>query len=184
MKQSCPSPTAREMLQFCNPSIVLDSERYKKLDDVFRACKVSPREIPRIYKASNTLFTLLRSNMGSRGREAAYDIVFMLTSMRFRLTSVYNSYINGESDWNVFHWDERQSFWAGLSYFFPFVSKTINECTEEWSDVISQRNTNTEHDEWKKDMACIGRAIYYCTHVRDSDSFGYCLSRFMEQVYI
>lgn len=180
-----PNPTAEQMIRYCDPKSSLSHISYKQLDDIFRACRVSPREIPRIFKASNTLLVHLRGQLSGCGSDNARNVVFMLTSMRYRLTSVYNSYINGETDWNTQHWDEKHSFWDYLAYFFPYISKTAGECMEEWRDILRHRNDdNNVADEWKKDMARLSRAIYDSVHLYDSDTFGYCLSRFMEQVYI
>ena len=179
-----PTPTAEQMIKFCQPTASLYPDTYRRLTDIFQACMVSPREIPRIMKACNTLNSILWPQCASQARETAREFSYLLASMRFRLTRVYNAYIAGSSDWNVHHWDETYSFGGTLLFFAPYMKMPVSDCLEKWNDIIQNKSTATSNDEEAKNCACIGRVIFYNSNYRNSDTFGQCLSRFMEQVHI
>lgn len=179
-----PTPTAEQMIKFCQPTASLYPDTYRRLTDIFQACMVSPREIPRIMKACNTLNSILWPQCASQARETAREFSYLLASMRFRLTRVYNAYITGSSDWNVHHWDETYSFGGTLLFFAPYMKMPVSDCLEKWNDIIQNKSTATSNDEEAKNCACIGRVIFYNSNYRNSDTFGQCLSRFMEQVHI
>lgn len=182
---SLPAPTAEQMIHSCDPSIALYGDAYKRLDDIFRACWVSPREISRIVKAGNTLCTIIWKDIVHYSQNAARNFIFMLVSIKYRQTRVYNKFINGEADWNESFWNDKHSFWPYLSFFFPYILKTAEECTKEWNNILSQRNyLSNPSDELSEDMSSIGKAIIEWIHPHNTDTFGCCLSQFMEQVYI
>ena len=179
-----PTPTAEQMIRFSAPKASLYADTYKRLDDIFRACQVSPRESSRIVKASETLMTLLWQKSASYARDIARELVFLLASMRFRLPHIYRDYINGRTEWNAMHWGEQDTFWEMLSYFSPFMTMTAQDCADHWHELLEKKNPPVANDEKLKNYACVGRAIVYCTDYRESDTFGQCIFRFMEQVYI
>lgn len=181
---SLPTPTAEQMIQFCDPTHFHSADTYKRLDDIFRSCHVSPREIPRIVKASNTLVSILIDDAIYRAKEDVPFFVFTLVSMRYRLTNVYNSYINGETEWNSNHWNEAHSFGPYLFYFFPYIMKSVHDCNSEWTTILTNRIIEDDSKEWIKNMAALGKAIIHCSHSPTTDTFGQCIVRFMEQVYI
>ena len=179
-----PTPSAEQMIKFCQPSMTLPPDIYKRLTDIFRACSVSPREIPRIAKASKTLISLLWGSTPVKARDTLRDLMYLLTSMRFRMTSVYNSYLNGEANWNVHHWDDKQSFWSMLSFFTSYTTTTVADCYDRWSDIINNKPLSFVCTEEMKNYAYIGRALLAETDFRDYDTFGQCIFRFMERVFI
>lgn len=179
-----PTPTAEQMLAFCQPSVSMYSDTYKHLTEIFCACMVSPREVARIAKASNTLYTLLVKHVSYQAKETTQEFVYLLVSMQFRLTSVYNAYIDGKSNWNMQHWNEQHSFWDILSFFAPYMSMPAYNCSEKWHEIISSRGIANSHDETLTNYACIGRAILYESEFTETSTFRQCMMNFMEQVHI
>ena len=179
-----PAPTAEQMIQFCDPLSSLYMQTYKQVDDIFCACQVSPREVPRIVRASKTLMTLLWRRTADHAQDATRIFVFVLTALRFRLPNTYRDYVNGRAEWNVKNWNQQDSFGPILLYFAPFMTMTANECTNYWHEILQKKNPPVVNDEQIKDYAYIGRAIISSVYQREADTFGHCISRFMEQVYI
>lgn len=117
-----PSPSAEQMVRNCQLNLWLDSDNYRHLEELFHACKVSPREMPRIAKASSTLTTILYQSLAGFAHSTAREFVFLLVSMRYRLQEVYSSYINNEAGWNRYSWGTGQFHWEMLSFFSPYMT--------------------------------------------------------------
>ncbi len=179
-----PTPTAEQMIRFCQPSTTLAPDTYMRLNDIFRACMVSPREIPRIAKASKTLLSLIWGHAQTKERDVFRDFIYLMTSMQFRMTSVFNAFIDGQADWNVQHWGEQHSFWELLSFFCPYMTKSASDCIDRWNGIIQNQNNSVIHAGRTKALARIGQAILSNSNYQDYDTFGQCVFRFMEQVYI
>ncbi len=178
-----PTPSTEQMIRYCNSDVWLDSENCRHLDEIFRACKVSPREIPRIMKASGTLLAILIPSIGGSALASGREFVFLLVSMRYRLHEVYKSYIGNEAGWNIYMWSQEQSFFKLLSFFAPYMTKSVSECRKGWNSVLHNR-TNTSLDaELYSQMSSIGCAIIEYMHPSELESFSICISHFMEHVY-
>lgn len=179
-----PAPTAEQMIKFCQPHTSLDPHIYKHLFDIFNACMVSPREIPQIAKASNTLYLVIGGHCSVKTRATVREFAFLISSMRFRLSRVYSAYINGDSDWNIYHWNEKHSFWRVLAFFESYMTMSVSDCFNIWSDIIQGKPMSFVCTEEMKNFACIGRSIMVDSHYNEADTFGQCLSRLIEQVHI
>lgn len=179
-----PTPTAEQMLSFCGETLYLNAESYKRLDDIFRACKVSPREIPRIVRANKTLTTLLCNSIGRLGHATEREFLFLLISLKYRLNTLYTRYVSGHTDWNILHWNESHSFWPIISYFSSFMKKSVSDCQKEWDNILTSQSKSTASSDNIQDFAAVGKALIYCTHPYGYETFGQCVIRFMEQVHI
>lgn len=179
-----PTPTAEQMIKFCQPTASLYPHIYKRLSDIFGACLVSPREIPQIIKAGNTMYLSIKGHCTNKAWDTVRDFSYLLSSMRFRLPHVYSAYINGDTDWNMRHWNEKQSFWGILAFFESYMTRSVSDCFEIWSDIIQGKPMSFVCTEEMKNYACIGRSVMVQSGYGEADTFGQCLSRFMEQVHI
>lgn len=179
-----PLPTIEQMVSYTHQYHINDATTQKHLHDIFRACNISPREIPRIEKASNTLYQVLWDNIGHHGEEYIRDFVYLMVAMKCRLPSVYTGLINGHADWNTYHWSNTLLFYDLLSFYAPLMSDTIATCRKKLNTIFANASTLPLARNPERLIAKIGLGIINLTPLKDTMLFGQCVAHFFEQVYI
>lgn len=179
-----PTPTAKQMIQYGMPSSSLMSDSLRHLDEIFRACNVTPREIPRIMKISHTLLTLLFSNLWHGARDSAREFVLLMVSLRYRQTNIYQKYIGNVVGWNVQKWNQSHSFYGLLSFFEPYMTMTADECSKEWLLIIQEDPRAPLNDSFSIECSAIGRALLECVQHYGTDTFSQCIADFLELAYL
>lgn len=179
-----PTPSAKQMIQYCMPSASLLSDSYRHMDEIFAACKVTPREIPRIMKTSHTLLTLVFSNVWYGARDQAREFIILLVSLRYRQTEIYQRYIGNVAGWNIYQWNQNHDFYELLSFFEPYMTMTADVCSKEWRSILQEEPDASRNDALSIECSAIGRAILECVQHYGGDTFGQCIAAFLELAHL
>lgn len=179
-----PTPSAKQMIQYCLPTSSLMSDSYRRLDEIFKACKVTPREIPTIMKASQTLLTLLFSNIWNGARDTGREFVILLVSLRYRQTEIFQRYVGNTLEWNMFLWNQNQGFYKLLSFFEPYMTMSVDACSKEWNLIIQEAPDAPQNDAFAIECSAVGRGILECVHPYGTDTFSQCITEFLELIYL
>jgi len=110
-------PTSVQLVQNYRHEIPgFNEDFYPVLEDAFRACNLTPREIPWIIRQANAIFRIWFSECSFSTSSAPYTLIVTLLGMKLRNPQMYNAFMAVRNDWDFANWKDNH----------PMIHRIIN----------------------------------------------------------
>lgn len=182
-----PKPTARQMIRMVNASVKLSAMQEEDFEKIFHACDITPREIPRIYAAKETLLCQFDISAWEASDLLILETILTLfLCIKHRKPDVYAAYMSGKGEWDFYGWQSGYpQLYSFLSRFGQYRALLSDQCMREWTPLSDNRvKTSDDHYGVNFRVAFFGLAIIETKRGTDKKSLICVLHELLETIVI
>lgn len=124
-----PAPTSVQLVENYKRDIPgFNNSFYLALEEAFRACGLTPREIPWIIRQANAVYKLWLSQLFYSSSAAPYTMVVTLLGMKLRKPQIFNAFMSAKTDWDTGGWqDNHPMLYQQISTIYELLNLSNNE---------------------------------------------------------